>query len=163
MTESIEEYAANPPGGDPDPPAPRRGERVTGVVFVVLVAAFFLFCIIESVRAGVGTLSQPASGFWPLVVAAAGLGLSAGAVLMPATRFHLAAGGSMGSVVAACASLAAFPLAYYYLGLPITSFILSMVLLRFIGREGWGLSAIVSAVLAGGSYYVFVVLLRVPL
>lgn len=163
MTDLIEGSAANVPDGDHDPPSAGRGERITGVVALSVLAAFFLFCIIESVNAGVGTLSQPASGFWPLVVAVVGLGLSVWTVLMPSTRFHLVSGGSLGNVLVACVSLAAFPLAYYYLGLPITSFILSMLLLKFIGKEGWLLSTIVSALLAGGTYYVFVVLLRVPM
>lgn len=140
-----------------------RGERITGIVVVSAIAAFFLFCIVEAVSAGVGQLSSPGSGFWPLVVSVAGLLFCIGALFMPTTRFELTANGSVGSVLAACAAIAAFPLAYYYLGLPITSFILSMVLLKFIGKEGWVLSAVVSAILAGGSYYVFVVLLRVPM
>lgn len=82
---------------------------------------------------------------------------------MPSTKFQLTATGSLSNVVVASAALAVFPLAYYYLGLPITSFLLAMVLLKFIGRERWLLSTVVSALLAGGSYYVFVVLLRVPM
>lgn len=163
MTESNEQAVANAPDGDHNPPSAKRGERITGVVAVSVIAAFFLFCIIESVSAGIGTLSQPASGFWPLVVAVVGFGLSVWTGLMPSTRFHLDEGGSLGNVLVACVALAAFPLAYYYLGLPITSFILSMVLLKFIGNERWLLSTIVSALLAGGSYYIFVVLLRVPM
>jgi hypothetical protein len=140
-----------------------RSERIAGAAGVATIAAFFLFCIVESVTVGVGTLGQPKSGFWPLVVAVAGLGLSIWALLMPSTSFDVVPGGSLRSVVAASAALAMFPLAYYYLGLPITSFLLSMVLLKFIGKEGWVLSGVVSALLAGGSYYVFVVLLRVPM
>lgn len=52
-----------------------RGERITGMVVVAAVAAFFLFCVIESLAAGVGSLGQPRSGFWPLVVASTGLGV----------------------------------------------------------------------------------------
>jgi hypothetical protein len=130
-----------------------RSERIAGAAGVATIAAFFLFCIVESVTVGVGTLGQPKSGFWPLVVAVAGLGLSIWALLMPSTSFDVVPGGSLRSVVAASADL----------GLPITSFLLSMVLLKFIGKEGWVLSGVVSALLAGGSYYVFVVLLRVPM
>lgn len=140
-----------------------RGERITGMVVLAAVAAFFLFCVIESLAAGVGSLGQPRSGFWPLVVASTGLGLSFWALAMPSTKFQLTATGSLSNVVVASTALAAFPLAYYYLGLPITSFLLAMVLLKFIGRERWLLSTVVSALLAGGSYYVFVVLLRVPM
>lgn len=163
MTDSLGGSGIRPAEEEQEPTSGSRAERVAGLIVVSVIAAFFLFCIIESVRAGVGTLRQPESGFWPLVVSVVGLGLSAGALLMPSTRFHLTADGSLGSVVVACISLAAFPLAYYYLGLPITSFLLAMILLKFIGREGWLLSTVVAAVLAGGSYYVFVVLLRVPM
>lgn len=163
MTESTDHSLTVNAHSDQSQKPNARGERITGLVVVASVAAFFLFCIIESLAAGVGSLSQPRSGFWPLIIASAGLGLSVWALLMPSTKFELTATGSLGSVVAAGAALAAFPLAYYYLGLPITSFLLSMVLLRFIGREGWVLSVVVSALLAGGSYYVFVVLLRVPM
>lgn len=140
-----------------------RGERIAGIVIVAALTAFFLFCIIESWGAGIGSLSQPGSGFWPLIIASVGLVMSVWALLMPSTRFELTATGSLGSVVAAGAALAAFPLAYYYLGLHITSFLLAMVLLKFIGKEGWVLSIITSVLLAGGAYYVFVVLLRVPM
>lgn len=140
-----------------------RWERVAGLVAVAAIAAFFIFCITESVSAGVGRLSGPGSGFWPLVIAVAGLLCSIAVLLMPSTRFRSAEGGSLLSLLLGCLSLAAFPFVYYYLGLPLTSFILSMILLKVIGREGWLLSGIVSAALAGGSYWVFVVLLRVPM
>lgn len=140
-----------------------RRERVTGLAAVAVIAAFFIFCITESVSAGVGRLSGPGSGFWPLVVAVAGLLCSIAVLLMPSTRFRSAGGGSLPNLLLGCLSLAAFPFVYYYLGLPLTSFILSMILLKVIGREGWVLSGIVSAALAGGTYWVFVVLLRVPM
>lgn len=163
MTESTDESVTANAHDEQNRKTNARGERIAGMVVVAVVAAFFLFCIVESLAAGTGNLSQPRSGFWPLIVAGAGLGLSVWAMLMPSTKFELSATGSLGSVVTASAVLGAFPLAYYYLGLPITSFLLSMVLLKFIGREGWLLSTVVSALLAGGSYYVFVVLLRVPM
>lgn len=163
MTESSDHSLPVDSYGDENRKANTRGERITGMIFVAGVAAFFLFCIVESLAAGIGSLSQPASGFWPLIVASVGLGMSVWALLMPSTTFELAATGSLGSVVAAGVALAAFPLAYYYLGLPITSFLLAVVLLRFIGKEGWVLSLVTSVLLAGGSYYVFVVLLRVPM
>lgn len=163
MTESTDSSLTEDAHIDESRKTSARGERITGMVAVAGVGAFFLFCVIESLSAGTGSLSQPGSGFWPLIIAGVGLGLSVWTLLMPSTTFELAATGSLGSVVAAGVALAAFPLTYYYLGLPITSFLLSMVLLKFIGKEGWVLSVVTSVLLAGGSYYVFVVLLRVPM
>jgi hypothetical protein len=140
-----------------------RIERGAATLTILIMVVFFICCGIVSFNAGIGSLRNPESGFWPLVVSIVGVLSSVGTLFWTSTRFVLSPEGHVGRVLAAVVTLAAFPLTYYYLGLPITSFIVSMIIMRFIGGEKWLLSTIVSALVSGCTYYIFVVLLRVPM
>lgn len=112
----------------------------------------------------IGTLAQPGSGLWPLVVSVV-LTLSAIALLVAerdpedyepmVVRTFIA--------LAGFALLALFILGFQLMGLTIPSLLLVFVWMRWLARESWTVSALVAVISTVVFVVVFVVLLGVPM
>jgi putative tricarboxylic transport membrane protein len=118
-----------------------------------------------------GTAARPGPGFYPMAVGVFGAlvalawvvsswrrapavaGRPSGAALLPEGR---------GRVGAAIALLAGFCLFLPWTGYPLVAFLFTGLLLRGLGA-GWIAAVIVGLVSAAASYYLFSVLLGVPL
>jgi len=114
-----------------------------------------------------GTLARPGAGFFPvgvgvfLCLAALGV-LVAGFRVLPAAAEPLEPDARM-RVAATGAALAGFCLLLPWLGYPVSAFLFVAAVLRRLGSGRWVPVLITAALSAAISYYVFAVLLSVPL
>jgi O-antigen ligase len=141
-------------------------ERVVGLV-VVLAAGIYLS---TAVALPYGTSARPGAGFFPTLVGVfgcvVGLTMSAVAFRRPvraavgreATQDSAARNRALSTV----AVLIAFCLLIPWIGYPLVAFGFVTVLLERLG-SAWRTAAIVGAVTAAVSFYVFGILLDVPL
>lgn len=139
------------------------------VPLVILVASGFY--LTQAIRLPLGTAAQPGAGFYPVAVAvfACVVALVAGAraFLSPqAVRPEAPSGvtdpARRRRVAGAVGALAAFCLTLPWIGYPIAAFgFVSVVLWGLGGR--WQAALLTGALGSAGSYYLFGVLLGVPL
>jgi putative tricarboxylic transport membrane protein len=120
----------------------------------------------------VGTAARPGAGFFPVVVGLYLCGL--GAVLAVAAwrrapaapttaRTALVAGDARMRVTAILVALSGFCLALGWIGYPAAAFLFVAVGLKSLGRGGWPSALLTALVAAFVSYYLFGVVLGVPL
>lgn len=144
------------------------GERVAALAFlagsVLYLGGAFAF--------PVGTMARPGAGYFPVVV---GGFLCAVAVVFAAIAFRRARGprsagtreatigGGPGRVRVMALGLVAFCLVLPWLGYPLAAFGLVALLLRRLGDTRWTVALGTGVVSAAVSYWVFAVLLSVPL
>ena len=139
------------------------------VPLVILVASGFY--LTQAMKLPLGTVAKPGAGFYPLAVAvfACVVALVAGAraFLSPqAVRPEAPSGvtdpARRRRVAGAVGALAAFCLTLPWIGYPIAAFgFVSVVLWGLGGR--WQAALLTGALGSAGSYYLFAVLLGVPL
>jgi putative tricarboxylic transport membrane protein len=116
-----------------------------------------------------GTMARPGAGFFPLGVGAFGAVL---ALVWTVSVFRRAPasgaadqrapGEGLGRVVATAGSLAGFCLLLPYAGYPVAALVFAAVLLRWLGA-GWRSALVIGLASAALSYYLFGVVLSVPL
>ena len=140
------------------------------VPLVILVASGFY--LTQAMKLPLGTVAKPGAGFYPVAVAvfACVVALVAGARVFlspPAVRPEAPSGGATDParrrrVAGAVGALAAFCLTLPWIGYPIAAFgFVSVVLCGLGGR--WQAALLTGALGSAGSYYLFAVLLGVPL
>lgn len=113
---------------------------------------------------GLGSLREPGPGLWPFVVSVAIAGMSAlllvgGRHLGDAEKFTR----SSILVVVGAATFAAFGVLMPLIGFEIPAVALCVIWLRFLGRESWRSTAVVSVVTTAVFYLLFIYGLRIPL
>lgn len=116
-----------------------------------------------------GTMARPGAGFFPLGVGAVGAVL---ALVWTVSVFRRAPasgaaeprapGEGLGRVVATAGSLAGFCLLLPYAGYPVAALVFAAVLLRWLGAA-WRSALVIGLASAALSYYLFGVVLSVPL
>ena len=118
-----------------------------------------------------GTAASPGAGLFPVAVGAY-LVLVAAALALAAFRHECAVAVTPGAplsvgarrrVAVTIAALAGFCLALPWAGYPVVAFAFVTALLRRLGGGGWAGAAAAGLLVAGASYYLFAVLLGVPL
>jgi putative tricarboxylic transport membrane protein len=115
-----------------------------------------------------GTGARPGAGFFPLAVGVFGTAVAL-AWVVSAFRRALAAGGGAAIVVEsparvtiAAGLLVGFCALLPWVGYPLAAFLFTGLLLRGLGA-GWTAAGVIALACAVASYYVFGVLLGVPL
>jgi hypothetical protein len=135
---------------------------VSNLVAAAAVLAIGIAGVVGSLALGVGTPSAPGPGTWPLLASAALVVL---AVVLAATarsthdaeRFTR----STWQVVFGLLTMVVFVAVIGVIGFEIPAAVLTFVWLRFLGRESWRLSLIVSVGVVVAFYLIFVVALSV--
>jgi putative tricarboxylic transport membrane protein len=127
-----------------------------------------LLYLVETLRYPRGTPAQPGPGLFPLLVGALFLVSSIGVGLEAAlARQDRPVNWPVGTQLWRFGLVALATLAYIilfpHLGHPVTGTLLMVVVVRVMGLRPWGLAIAVSLVMALGSYYLFGILLGVPL
>ena len=114
-----------------------------------------------------GSVAKPGAGFFPVGV---GIFLCAAALTVLAVGFRRAAGGGVplepdarARVLVTAAAMAGFCLLVPWVGYPLCALVFVAVLLRRLGGTRWPGAFVTAALSAAISYYVFAVLLAVPL
>ena len=140
-------------------------ERVVGLV-VVIAAAIYLSL---AVALPYGTTARPGPGFFPTLVGVFGcvVGLTMSVQALRAPRRAPAPESARDATartraLSTVALLVAFCLLLPWVGYPLVAFAFVTVLLQRLG-SAWRMAAVIGAVTAVASFYVFGVLLDVPL
>jgi Tripartite tricarboxylate transporter TctB family len=141
-------------------------ERVVGLVVVAAAGAYLM----QALALPFGTAARPGAGFFPVFVAvfacAAGVGMTVHAFLTTAPAGaprdagpdRAARARALSTIVVLVAFCALLP----WVGYPLVAFGFVAVLLQRLGSAPHR-AAIIGAVTAAASYYIFGVLLDVPL
>jgi putative tricarboxylic transport membrane protein len=134
--------------------------RVAALVTLVIG----LVSVAGSVGLGVGPLSSPQPGNWPLVI---GTGIVAMSlfVFLSAARLPLPERIDRDSwpVLAALVTLLAFAGLVELVGFELLSLLIISIWMRFFGKESWRMTAVVSVLATAAFYLIFVVALGVPI
>jgi hypothetical protein len=116
-----------------------------------------------------GTPARPGAGFFPLVIGAFGVVMALGWTMTAFRRVPAAAAEAAPvpaeprrRVVATAGVLVGFCLLLPWVGYPVAAFVFVALLLRWLGA-GWRSAVVTGLASAAVSYYLFGVLLSVPL
>jgi hypothetical protein len=140
-----------------DGETPRAG-RVPDTVARLFPGAVGVLGAVQTPELGIGSLSEPRPGLWPLVlsvllVVASVVMLLAGDRLQRGEAFHR---GTF-QVLAGAATLAAFAVLIEQIGFELPALALMFFWLRVLGRETWRASALVSVATVAAFHLVFIV------
>ncbi len=143
---------------------PPAAGPMANVASALVVAALGTAGLIGAVGMGLGTPADPQPGMWPflisvvLVVLAAALALF-GRKTLDAQKFS----GSSLQVVAGLVTLVGFASLIGTIGFEIPALVLTLIWLRFLGKETWRMSILLSVVITVCFYLLFVLALNVPI
>ena len=139
-------------------------ERAWALGFLVASGAY----LAASLFFPFGTFAKPGPGFFPVGVGAF-LCVAAAALVITGRRGRPAGAGiglpadARARVMTTVAALAGFCLLMPWLGYPACAFVFVTLVMRRLGDSGWTSVLVTALVSALGSYYLFAVLLGVPL
>jgi len=147
-----------------EPDRPPAAGPVTNLVIALVVVVLGGAALAGSLSLGVGSPSAPGPGTWPAVVSVVlvllGLVLAARARHAEAAERFTRAGLL---VLAAVATMAVFVAVVGLVGFEIPTALLAFVWLRFLGRESWRISIILSLATTIAFYLLFVAALDVTI
>ena len=143
---------------------PPHAGTLSNVVVAVAVVALGAAALAGSAALGPGTAAGPAAGTWPLLVSIATVLLGIGLLVLARrerdgerfTRVSLL-------VLVGLATMVLFVVLLPVIGFEIPAALLCFVWLRFLGRESWRLSLLLSVGLVAAFYAIFVGALSVPI
>jgi len=140
--------------------------RISNLFFL----AFSLFILISSLRLGMGTVQDPGPGFVPFLASVLLLVLSSSIFIQERRRAHAKDDKSLsvkrenlGKPIGLMIALIGFALALERLGYLLSIFLLMVAFLNLYRAKRWYVQLATAAVIAGASFLVFYVWLRVPL
>lgn len=144
----------------PDRTQARRAgiHRVTGL----LLLAFGVFAVTQSLALGVGELIHPGPGLWPLALSVVLCVLSVILVVVDSAEDYERWDRRSMTVVLGLASLLAFVLLFETLGFVISAFLMLLLWLRVFGGESWAWTVGLALAGAIGFQLLFVNALGVP-
>ena len=130
-----------------------------GSIVALAVSVFF---VASAYQLSLGSLTEPRPGLWPFLV---GLVMAASSVALffnddreDYQRFT----GRFRFIIFGLLSLAAFIVAFAFLGFILPGFLIFVFWLRFLGEEPWGRALGLAALFTALFYVLFVLLLGVP-
>lgn len=143
---------------------PPHAGTPSNVVVAVAVLALGVAALMGSAALGLGAAATPAAGTWPMLVAVTTVVLGV-ALVATARRLRDAERFTRTSllVLVGLATMVVFVVLLPVIGFEIPAALLCLVWLRFLGRESWRLSLLLSAGLVAAFYAIFVGALSVPI
>jgi hypothetical protein len=146
-----------------EPDRPPGAGRITNLVTAAAVVALGGAALAGSITMGLGEAAAPRPGTWPMVVSLVlivlGLALAIRSRNTDAERFTRSAL----TVVAAVASMIVYVAVIGTVGFEIPTAVLALSWMRFIGRERWLISTVVSLAVTVALYALFVGALSVTI
>jgi hypothetical protein len=139
-------------------------ERLVALVVVAASGAYLL----SGLALPLGTTAKPGPGFFPLAIGAFGAIMALVWTAAAFRRAPEAAGApgipadARGRVVATAVALVGFCVLLPWVGYPVAALVFMTLLLRWLGA-GWRSAVVTGIASAAVSYYLFGVLLNVPL
>jgi len=139
-------------------------------VTVVAIAGLLLTLryLIEALRYPLGTAGQPGPGLYPLLVGALlmlgfiGAGLEA-LVSKSQASVQWPAGGARWRVLTITGAIFAYAILLPYFGHAIMGTLLTLAVLETMKQRSWTVKILLSIMIGVGSYFLFVIVLGVPL
>ncbi|MEV0383828.1 tripartite tricarboxylate transporter TctB family protein [Nonomuraea sp. NPDC050643] len=143
---------------------PPHAGPISQIGAALVALAVGVFGAVGSYALGLGRLTAPGPGLWPFAVSVVIVVLSAvlvvtGRGLQDTERFSRASLQTVVGVVTLVALAALLPV----IGFEIPSLLLMFVWLRWLGKESWRSSIVISIGAVAAFYLLFVVLLQIPL
>jgi putative tricarboxylic transport membrane protein len=133
-----------------------------GSVIPLLIAIFAAYYSLSSLS--LGELTDPGAGLWPFIVSVSLLLSSLALLVTERSNEDYERFASSAWVVAlGVSSVGMFILLFERIGFLIPGFLTLVIWLRFLGRESWRSTLIISALSMAGFYLLFVTLLGIPL
>jgi putative tricarboxylic transport membrane protein len=138
-----------------------RGVNITAIILSIIY-------LIGALGYPMGTAEQPGPGRYPLLVGIlliiASVGNLVNTLLKPATeKLDLPVGKDLGRVLAVTGGTGAYIILLPYAGHLLASFVMVFVALQAMGLSSWPMKVGFTIAMALGSYYLFDVILMVPL
>jgi putative tricarboxylic transport membrane protein len=143
---------------------PARAGPAAQVAAALVALAIGVFGAVVSSGLGLGQLTQPGPGLWPFAISVVIVVLSAVLVFVGRN----ATDGERFSKASLLTVLALVTLVLLAVLLPLTGFeipslVLVFVWLRWLGKESWRSSVVISVAAVAAVHLLFVVLLQIPL
>jgi hypothetical protein len=169
-----EDPGARAPGDDAETPeellalwedeAPEAGGGIANLVACGVTFAFGVVGMVLSLNLSLGSLTDPAPGFFPFVISLITAILSAAQMLLGRrggdgekfTRYSFAV---IWGIISLAGFVAVLPLA----GFEIPGLLLCFVWMKFLGGESWRSATLYSVLTVAAFYLIFVVALRTQL
>lgn len=147
-----------------DEERPPRAGQLANVAAGLVMAALGTAGVALSLAMGTGTPERPEAGMWPLMISIVMVVLSAALLLFGRKTLDAEAfSSSSWQVAAGLGTLVGFVLVIGLTGFEIPTLLLTFVWLRFLGKESWRMSTLLSFIVTGAFYLIFVVALSVPI
>lgn len=157
--ELVKPDETEPPEDGPPPGGPVLA-LAAGVIPVLIGLVTFWFA--RDLR--LGSLTDPGPGLWPAIVSVLLVGIGAWIVYGARTAADTEAfTRETRAVCVGAASLAVYTYLFELVGFEIPTVLLLALWLKFLGNEGWLLTAIVSVLSTVAAYLLFITGLGVPL
>ena len=160
MTAELVKLDATEPPEDGPPPGGPVLASAAGVIPILigLVTLWFARDL------GLGSLTDPGPGLWPAIVSVLLVGTGAWITYGARTAADTEAFTRETRAVAiGAASLAVYAYLFELIGFEIPTVLLLAVWLKFLGHEGWPMTAVVSVLSTVAAYLLFITGLGVPL
>jgi Tripartite tricarboxylate transporter TctB family len=147
-----------------DEDRPPHAGPLANVAAGIVTASLGIAGVALSLSMGIGTPQRPEAGMWPFIISLVMAVMSVALLLFGRKTLDAEAfSTSSWQVAAGVGTLIGFVLAISVTGFEIPTLLLTFVWLRFLGKETWRMSALLSVVVTGAFYLIFVVALSVPI
>ncbi|NJP87971.1 Tricarboxylate transport protein TctB [[Actinomadura] parvosata subsp. kistnae] len=143
---------------------PPHAGPISQIAAAVVALAVGVFGAVGSYALGLGRLTQPGPGLWPFAISVVIIVLSAvlvvtGRGLQDTERFSRSSLLTAAGLVTLVGLAALLPV----IGFEIPSLLLMFIWLRWLGKESWRSSIVISIGAVAAFYVLFVLLLQIPL
>ncbi|MDQ0821241.1 hypothetical protein QFZ79_003615 [Arthrobacter sp. V4I6] len=160
----VEPLTAEQLAAEWDEERPPHAGPLANVAAGVATASLGIAGVALSVSMGIGTPERPEAGMWPLIISAVMAVLSVALLLFGRKALDAEAfSSSSWQVAAGVGTLIGFVLVIGVTGFEIPTLLLTFFWLRFLGKETWRMSTLLSVIVTGAFYLIFVVALSVPI
>ncbi len=160
----VEPLTAEQLAAEWDEERPPHAGPLANVAAGVVTALLGVAGIALSLSMGIGTPERPEAGMWPLIISLVMAVLSVALLLFGRKTLDAEAfSSSSWQVAAGVGTLIGFVLVIGLTGFEIPTLLLTFFWLRFLGKETWRMSTLLSGIVTAAFYLIFVVALSVPI
>jgi hypothetical protein len=147
-----------------DEEQPPHAGPLANVAAAVTSAALGIAGLAMSVAMGLGTPAKPEPGLWPFIISLVMVAMSVALLAFGRRKLDAEAfSSSSWQVAAGVGTLVGFVLVVGVAGFEIPALLLTFIWLRFLGKETWRMSVLLSFAVTAAFYLIFVVALNVPI
>lgn len=143
---------------------PPHAGPLANVAAALVMGSLGIAAMAMSAAMGIGTPERPEAGMWPFIISVVMVVLSVALLLFGRKNLDAEAfSSSSWQVAAGVATLIGFGLMVGVAGFEIPTLLLTFIWLKFLGKETWRMSVLLSFVVTAAFYLIFVVALSVPI